>query len=276
MAITEQDFDTLKEEAGRLHFQYREIKEANRGRTMSEEDRIQVEFIRRRYAEIESQLNAADNHTAEEISRLSNFDIEPYRAHKPIPVDDSDEHLVGRFFAAASPRFLITSVLALFLVSLFALISHKQIGFFVVPTSSMEPTLIPNDKLVTIRKPEYERGDIVVILDPLEEGSYLVKRIVAKGNDDIFVNRGKVIVNSQPIEEPYVIERIGYEFGPYRIPEDEIFVLGDNRNHSDDGHHWGRGVPTDSIIGQVKYIYGPSERLQAIPEIGEIFVPAGT
>jgi signal peptidase I len=140
----------------------------------------------------------------------------------------------------------------------------------------MEPTLIPNDKLVTIRKAEYDRGDIVVLIDPTEEGSYLVKRIVAKGNDDIYVKRGAIMVNSKAIDEPYIKEAIDYDFGPYRIPEDHIFVLGDNRNNSEDGHHWGYGVPMDTIIGQVKYIYAPSARLRALPPMNQVFVLAGT
>jgi signal peptidase I len=276
MAITEQEFGALKREAQRLHRAYRSLKESNRDAPEHSSVAAELETIRARYVELEARLNNAENHSSEEISRLPQFDVEPYRVHKPVVTDPDADHWASRILTAASPRVVISTLLLLFMVSVLFMVSNKYIGFFIVPSSSMEPTLIPHDKLVTFRKTEYERGDIVVIRDPMDEESFMVKRIVAKANDDIYVNQGTLMVNSTPIREPYIKETVDYEFGPYRIPEGQIFVLGDNRNNSEDGHHWGWGVPKNSIVGQVKYIYSPSARLRALPEMNQVFVAAGT
>lgn len=273
MEVSEQSIADLKSEASVLYREYRRLKEAGRVAPLEEEAKQRLQGIRARYSEIEAELNQADNHSSDEIAHLSSIEIKPFRAHKPVTQDYPDS-VLDNVFLRLSPRLVISSVLAVLLMLVVALVFTKNIGFFVVPSSSMEPTLVPNDKLMTMRKSTYERGDVIVLHDPNEEGAFLVKRIVALENDDVYVHQGKIIVNSSPIREPYIKEAMKYEFGPYRIPNGHVFVLGDNRNESDDSHEWGHGVPLDTVIGQVKYIYAPSERSGALPEVNRFFAPA--
>lgn len=275
MEVSEQVISDLKGEAAMLYREYRRLKKAGPSVAQEEGALERLEGIRQRYTEIEAELDGMENHSSDEIEHLSNFDVPPYRAHRPVvasPHDGVLEHI----FTRLSPRMLISCVALLFLTSVGALVFTKNIGFFVVPSSSMEPTLVPQDKLLTLYKSEYSRGDVVVLIDPKDPESYLVKRIVAMQNDDVYVHNGQMIVNTKPILEPYIKESMKYEFGPYKVPAGHVFVLGDNRNESDDGHEWGFGIPLDTVIGQVKYIYSPRERKGALPDVHENFSVAGS
>ncbi len=145
--------------------------------------------------------------------------------------------------------------------------------FFVVPTRSMEPTLVPPEYLVTLQGEPYRRGDIVVIDDPVFPGEYLVKRLIALGGDEVSVRGGALFLNGSFASEPYLREEIDYALEPYRVAEDEIFVLGDNRNESVDSHNWAveesspprvAGVPKASIIGRVYGVYLPFDRIRKV------------
>jgi signal peptidase I len=261
MAMTDAEFELLKTEAQQLHTHYRSLKSAATGSAPDPEREQEMEKIRLRYLAIEELLTIADEVDAGPIRHLPNFEVEPFRVHKPIAVADHHDGVLNQLLTLATPRKVISTTLAIFLVSLFVMVNYKHIGFFVVPSSSMEPTLIPNDKLVTFRKSEYKRGDVVVLRDPKDDEAFLVKRIVAMEKDDIYVMPGQLKVNNHLILEPYIMESINYQFGPYKVPEGQIFVLGDNRNNSEDGHFWEHAVPLDSVIGQVKYIYAPTDRL---------------
>lgn len=157
-------------------------------------------------------------------------------------------------------RNILGLTILIILGSFLALIGTKKIDFFHVPTSSMEPTFMPGDNLVSIRKDSYERGDVIVLKDPEEEGAFLLKRLVAIGGDTVSVTLEGLKVNNVVIREPYLYEIMEYTFEPYTLAEDEIFVLGDHRNKSADSHKWGHGVPADTITGRICYIYAPRDR----------------
>jgi len=160
----------------------------------------------------------------------------------------------GRTRLAAS---LIALVLA---VGILVLISSNKIGFYVVPTSSMEPTLHPEDRIVAIAASKFHRGQVVVLHDPERANEFLVKRIVGFPGDLIAVYNGKLMVNDTPVTEPYLREPMDYQLPPTRVAAGEVFILGDNRNESDDSHLWKKGVPTADIVGAVRYIYSPKDR----------------
>jgi len=160
----------------------------------------------------------------------------------------------------------------------------RDMAFFKVPSSSMEPTLAPEDYLVTLNQDTYERGDIVVLRDPTQPGerAYLVKRIVGLPGDEIAVEFGKLLINGKYASEPYTKEPMEWTLEPLRVPEGGVLVLGDNRNESLDGGDWEleppdrdmtdeeraawrRAVPMDSIIGRVRYRYRPWSRRGVIP-----------
>lgn len=142
-----------------------------------------------------------------------------------------------------------------------------------IPSESMVPTLEVGDRLI-VEKLSYDfhlphRGDIVVFKAPpaLVEQSLkgdLIKRIIAVPGDVVAVKEGQVYVNGTAVPEPYVAESAEYGYGPVTVPEDQYFVLGDNRNHSYDSHFWGF-VPRKDIIGRAVF------RLAPISQVGPIF-----
>ncbi len=122
-------------------------------------------------------------------------------------------------------------LLALLLVGLY-FFAFRQMRFFMVPSASMAPTLLPEDMIVTIKEDRYERGDIVVWR---KDGEYLVKRIVGLPGDSVGVVDGALFINGKYASEPYLHEPMRYIVErPVRIPEGRFFYLGDNRNESED------------------------------------------
>lgn len=276
MVLTNQESERLYEEARHLYDAYGELKAQIRADRSRGDLEIELQSVGTRYTAIVEELRQNGASPIEESARIPNFDVGHYRAHRPVSEESTTgEGHFDRIFSLLKPRVVITVVVAIFCALTLFLMSDRTIGFFVVPTSSMEPTLIPDDKLVTFRKTEYRRGDIVVIRDPLEEGAFLVKRIVAVGNDNIYIHEGKILVNGKRVEEPYIREPMDYEFSAKRIAEGRIFVLGDNRNYSDDGHVWGHGVAEDAIVGEVRYIYAPRDRAGVVASGSEYFSSAG-
>ena len=80
--------------------------------------------------------------------------------------------------------------------------------------------------------------------------------------DEVQVMGGKLFVNGMEQDEPYKNEDPEYEFGPVVVPEGSVLVLGDNRNHSLDGHIWGF-LPAENVIGRAVFIYWPPWRVGA-------------
>lgn len=74
------------------------------------------------------------------------------------------------------------------------------------------------------------------------------------------MKRGTLYVNGDMQEEPFTAEKAEYEFGPVSIPEGYVLVLGDNRNHSLDGHIWGF-LPEQNVIGRAVFVYWPPWRV---------------
>jgi len=147
----------------------------------------------------------------------------------------------------------------------------RGVRFFMVPSGSMEPTLLPNDMLVTVQEPVYHRGDIVVLR---HDHGYLVKRITGLPGDSIRVVDGALVLNGKYASEPYVREPMRYMIvDPIRVPKDRFFFMGDNRNESDDSsvNHGQPGGPglydlgwMKDIVGRVVFMYYPYSRWGAV------------
>ena len=137
----------------------------------------------------------------------------------------------------------------------------KGVEFFIVPSSSMEPTLHPEDRVIVVRD-KIRRGDIIVFKDPTSSSSssFLIKRVVAVPEDKIKIENGKLYLNGKSKKEPYITEKMVYYLKSRTISEKHIFVLGDNRNNSADSSVWGE-LPVKNIIGKTVYIYWPPERM---------------
>lgn len=146
---------------------------------------------------------------------------------------------------------------------------------FHVPSASMQPTLLEGDQLFTIERETYIRGDIVVIRDH-EDGGYIVKRIVGLGGDTLTVKAGALYINGEYASEPYLLEEMEYVFpdpGSATVLPGQAFVLGDNRNKSDDSSVDLITESVEDIVGVVKFIYYPYARFgpvafYRIPDLG--------
>ncbi len=139
------------------------------------------------------------------------------------------------------------------------LLYGKGALFFEVPSRSMEPTLLPGDKVVAFRVKRIERGDVIAFISPLNPKDILVKRVVGLPGEEIEIHGGKVYINGNPLKEPYIKEPPIYDLPRTRIPPGYYFVLGDNRNNSEDSSVFGP-IPRKSIIAKDVFIYWPPSR----------------
>lgn len=170
-----------------------------------------------------------------------------------------------RFRLLFSSKRVGNVVVVFFLLLCVYLFGYRHVRFFRVPSGSMEPTLQPVDQLVTIAESSYDRGDIVVLRDPAEPGAYLVKRIIGVGGDAIGVQLGSLQINGEYASEPYLAEPPFYQVvPPVSVPEDQVFILGDNRNNSMDSHDEGECFPESLIVGRAIFIYFPYDRWGAV------------
>lgn len=135
-----------------------------------------------------------------------------------------------------------------------------------IPSESMEPTLLVNDRLFVEKitpTDEYQVGDVIVF-HPHFSSQYdlLIKRIVGVEGDKIEIRGGVLYRNDQKVSEPYIKERMTYEFGPVYVPKGSFLVLGDNRNESYDSHLWEDPfVKQENVIGKAIFRYYPLTRI---------------
>jgi signal peptidase I len=131
---------------------------------------------------------------------------------------------------------------------------------------SMIPTL-QDGEFVLVSKLNYqfgkpERGDIIVFHYPMDPQQELIKRVIGLPGDAIIVQNGKVSVNGQILDEPYIAATPAYS-GDWMVPDGQLFVLGDNRNDSSDSHSWGF-LPFQKVVGKAVVIYWPPRLWEVI------------
>ncbi|KAL7536209.1 hypothetical protein ACHAXR_006987 [Thalassiosira sp. AJA248-18] len=155
-------------------------------------------------------------------------------------------------------HWLICQAFSISIGASFGLIIVFIIQLGTVPSNSMYPSLQIDDLVVVNKFGQWRKGDIIVFRPPTEfyelgsstEIKMLIKRIVAIQGDAVEMRSGKLLVNGREQIEPFVYEAADYEFSRLIIPPDSVFVLGDNRNSSFDGHNWG-SVHKNNIIGRM-------------------------
>lgn len=165
------------------------------------------------------------------------------------------------------------------------LLAREALQNFQVEGRSMEPTL-ETSELVLVNKFAYweidlgpfdalipgrsngdllggepERGSVVIFRPPYESRNDFVKRIIGLPGDLVEVSAGRVFVNGvELLEDDYVQAPPDYRWGPARIPPDHYFVLGDNRNSSQDSHVFGP-IHRERIVGEVMFRWFPFDRI---------------
>jgi signal peptidase I len=139
-----------------------------------------------------------------------------------------------------------------------------------VEGTSMMPWLTDQERIFVnkfvYRFGDIQRGDIVVFWWPLDPSKSYIKRVIGLPGDTVMIDRGVVIVNGQPIDEPYVPEQyrdyMSYE--TKTVPPDHYYVLGDHRNASNDSRQWGM-VERRRIYGKAVFVYWPLDKFGVIP-----------
>ena len=142
----------------------------------------------------------------------------------------------------------------------------------VVEGTSMEPNLHTDERVLVIKASywfgEPQRGDVIIFDSPQDPSRTLIKRVIALPGEVVEIKDGTVYItdvndDTFSLAEPYINEDPQYTYGPHVVPEDEYFVLGDNRNHSTDSHIWGT-LPDENVIGRAWLIYWPLSDWQLI------------
>lgn len=169
--------------------------------------------------------------------------------------------------------FGMALLLALFIRSFF-------IQAFKIPSGSMIPTLLVGDhilvnrfiygfripftriKFLEFRKPE--RGDVVVFKYPEDPKKDFIKRVIALEDETVEIRDKKIYINNQPMEEEHGVYRDSVtlpqaisprdNYGPARVPQNSMFVMGDNRDSSHDSRFWGF-VDLKALEGKALIIY---------------------
>ncbi|HAX69252.1 MAG TPA: signal peptidase I [Anaerolineales bacterium] len=124
---------------------------------------------------------------------------------------------------------------------------------------SMRPTLEDGEFLLVDKVSyflgEVKRGDIIVFHFPLNPDEELIKRVIGLPGDQIVVQDSQVFVNGQMLNEPYIAQPPLYN-GDWMVADGHLFVLGDNRNNSNDSKDWGM-LPAENVVGKAVLIYWP-------------------
>src|SRR3990170_2152533 len=126
---------------------------------------------------------------------------------------------------------VLKTLLIAFLLAQLIMVSVAQA--FQVEQYSMEPTLLPRDRVLVskfiYRLREPARGDVVVLRYPRNPEKNYIKRVIGLPGEKLEIKKGKLYVNGRLIKEQYLNGDILGDYGPARVPADAVFVMGDNR-----------------------------------------------
>lgn len=178
-----------------------------------------------------------------------------------------------RFIKDYLELLIITVLIALF-------IRAFVVQAFEIPSSSMEPTLLIGDyllinkftygiripytdfKFFQFKKPR--RGDVIVFIFPLDPSKDFIKRVIGIEGEKVEIIHNKIYINDRLIDDPwghFVTNQIPRSylqrmenFGPVVVPKDSLFVLGDNRDNSEDSRFWGF-LNVNAVLGKALIFY---------------------
>lgn len=153
---------------------------------------------------------------------------------------------------------IIPAIVIALLINLFLAQATRVYG------QSMEPNLHTDQRLV-VEKVSYNfhaprRDDIVVLKVREDSEELLIKRVIGLPGETIRISNGVVYINGEPFNEPYLASPTRGDYGPIEVPPLHVFVLGDNRNASNDSRSFGP-IPLDNIIGRAWLSYWPLEQI---------------
>ncbi len=178
----------------------------------------------------------------DEITRVANIPDEPVN-----PKDSTPWRVISEYILSVTIAISLA-----FLINTFILLNAK------IPSGSMENTIMTGDRIFGFRLAymfnEPERGDIIIFKFPDNEKKNYIKRVIGLPGETVTIRDGLIYINDNtvPLDEPYLAEApYSLDFGPYEVPEDHYFMLGDNRNHSSDSRAWKNTfVSKDKILAK--------------------------
>lgn len=220
-----------------------------------------------------------ENEASPETNAVSNQDVSPVspaesrskkqRKSKKKRQEEDEKPFSLKDEIISWIQVLLTAAVIAFCINTF-IIANSQ-----VPTGSMETTIMPGDRVIgsrlSYRFGEPERGDIAIFLYPDDDArgikTYYVKRIIGMPGDTIDIIDGELYLNGSetPLDEHYIREDMMLEEPMhYEVPEDCYFMMGDNRNYSNDSRRWmNTFVRRDKLIAKVLFQYFPKfQKLQ--------------
>ena len=134
-----------------------------------------------------------------------------------------------------------------------------------IPSGSMEPTLLVGDRILVDKISQSwqapQRGDILIFYPPVspaieDSSKAYIKRLIGIEGDRIAVQDGKVYLNGEALNELYIAEAPQYNMRSVIVPKGYYWMMGDNRNHSNDSHIWGF-LPKENLIGKAAIRFFP-------------------
>ncbi|MGL5269162.1 MAG: signal peptidase I [Selenomonadaceae bacterium] len=162
----------------------------------------------------------------------------------------------------------VVSILVAVVLAFF--IRYFIVELYLVDGPSMRPTLLNQERLVVnkfiyrFRAPE--RGEVLVFRYPQDQSRDFIKRVIAVPGDTIEIKDGRVFVNQQLMNEPYILSQTRGDYPLSTVPEGHIFVMGDNRNNSEDSRFADVGfVPFNLIKGKAILVFWPFDHLKTLP-----------
>ena len=150
------------------------------------------------------------------------------------------------------------------------LIRQFVVELYIVDGPSMRPTLQSQQRLVVnkfiYRFRELEKGEILVFQYPRDTSRDFIKRVIAVPGDTVEIKDGRVLVNDQVLSEDYILEKTRGDYPKSTVPQGTVFVMGDNRNNSEDSRFADVGFVPDALIkGKAVLVFWPVSELKTLP-----------
>ncbi|MPL60390.1 Signal peptidase IB [bioreactor metagenome] len=162
----------------------------------------------------------------------------------------------------------IISILIAVILAFF--IRYFIVELYMVDGPSMRPTLLNGERLVVnkfvYRFKSPEKGEVIVFRYPRDPSRDFIKRVIAVPGDTVEIKDGRVFVNGQLLKETYILEKTRGSYPLATIPEGHIFVMGDNRNNSEDSRFRDVGfVSYDLVKGKAIAVFWPLDHIKSLP-----------
>lgn len=164
-----------------------------------------------------------------------------------------------RYFSRYKKVILSTAATLITVAAVAVLVATLWMPVLQIHGSSMAPTLVDGNVLVSVKGTQFETGDIIAFY---YNNKILVKRVIAKAGEVVDIqDNGTVLVNGSVIEEPYLTEKAlgncDIEL-PYQVPAAKLFVMGDHRSTSADSRNTAIGcVAEEQIVGKIVFCVWP-------------------